>query len=280
MTKPRTWNLRLNIDVFNASVAALGDDQERAQFLTGMSCGMNGGCPRPGAPSALLEGFSVGSEMRKEAEAFVASKSGAGNSSVQARLKKYGSAQPTSNSDRTVIEQGSNTCSNSDRTNPQSTIYNPLTTNQPPSSSTQEVQEGKKGKKAPKEAKQPAWMEPFPADVLEAVAEIMEFYPRPPDDLQPPDRTTKHQDPVPETSRPKLAQRLTDIKAEGGNLEVCVIIARRFVEEYRVINARVWMKAAQFFFGSSSEAPWRDLYRAHVTNQAQLIETEEAVANG
>lgn len=128
-------------------------------------------------------------------------------------------------------------------------------------------------KKEPKAPKVPEWKKPFPEDVLDTVDEIMEFWARPAVDLQPADRQTGKRDPVPDTSRPKLAERLAEIKAEGGDLRVCVAIGRRFVEEYRKPGARVWMKAAQFFFGSRDDAPWRALYRAHVTNE-QTLEME------
>ena len=130
-------------------------------------------------------------------------------------------------------------------------------------------------KKEPKAPKVPEWKKPFPEDVLDTVDEIMGFWARPAEDRQPADRQTGKRDPVPETSRPKLAERLAAIKAEGGDLRVCVAIGRRFVEEYRKPGARVWMKAAQFFFGSRDDAPWRALYRAHVTNE-QTLEMETA----
>jgi len=69
MSRSRTWNLRLNLDSFNAAFAALADDPERSQFLAGLSRGMNGGMTRDGLSFPFQEGFLLGSEMRDEAEA-------------------------------------------------------------------------------------------------------------------------------------------------------------------------------------------------------------------
>ena len=114
-------------------------------------------------------------------------------------------------------------------------------------------------------------------DVLEALAGLREFWPDPEaGDLQPADRTTRRRDPVPKTRWPEVGARLAEIKAEGGDPAVCLAIGRRFVAEYRVEANRVWMKAAQFFFGKSADAPWRALYRAHVTNEALDLEAVEA----
>lgn len=70
MARSRTWNLRLNLDDFNAAFAALDDDSEKAHFLSGLSRGANGGDPKVGASSSFVSGFSIGSRMRQEAEGF------------------------------------------------------------------------------------------------------------------------------------------------------------------------------------------------------------------
>ncbi len=66
----RTWSMRFNLDDFNASYAALDDDSDKAQFLTGFSRGLNAGSLKDGASEALSCGFSLGHEMRREAEEF------------------------------------------------------------------------------------------------------------------------------------------------------------------------------------------------------------------
>ena len=50
----------------------------------------------------------------------------------------------------------------------------------------------------------------------------------------------------------------------GGDLGVCVAIAKRSVEEYKQGK---WIKAVQSFFGKSEDAPWKSYYQAHITNQ-------------
>lgn len=59
--------MRFNLDTFNAAYSVLDDDQEKAQFLTGFSRGLNGAAARDGAPEAHSSGFLIGSGMRQEA---------------------------------------------------------------------------------------------------------------------------------------------------------------------------------------------------------------------
>lgn len=167
--------------------------------------------------------------------------------------------------------------SNQNVTPVQSTEYKVQSTSSPDGEEGCGGRRAEKKKKAP--AKVPAWKAPFPEDVLEAVEEIMTFWAQSGKDWQPADRSTGKRDPVPETSRPKLADRLAAIQGEGGDLKVCVSIAKRFMEDYRRPGTRVWMKAAQFFFGVRDDAPWRALYRAHVTNE-RTLELEEVESNG
>jgi hypothetical protein len=75
MARARFWNLRLNLDEFNAALAALDDDQQRSDFLLGLSRGMNGGQLRLGADEALSMGFELGQGMRHEAEEYRAGRS-------------------------------------------------------------------------------------------------------------------------------------------------------------------------------------------------------------
>ena len=160
---------------------------------------------------------------------------------------------------------------------PDSLIPDSLIPEVPPLPPTPSAEGGKKAKKATKAVKVPEWQVALPKDVLEALAGLREFWPDPEaGDLQPADRTTRRRDPVPKTRWPEVGARLAEIKSEGGDPAVCLAIGRRFVAEYRVEANRVWMKAAQFFFGKSADAPWRALYRAHVTNEALDLEAVEA----
>ena len=95
--RDRIWNLRINLDAFNAAFAALAEDGERGQFLAGLSRGMNAGALRDGASAPFLEGFQFGLSMREEAEAFQAKQRDFGKASAEARLAKYGTAQPPRN---------------------------------------------------------------------------------------------------------------------------------------------------------------------------------------
>jgi hypothetical protein len=88
--RARTWNLRLNLDDFNAAFAVLADDVERGQFLGGMSIGMNSGTARPSAPDPLLEGYALGKAMRDEAEAYRQSQAVKGSKGGRPPLKTRG----------------------------------------------------------------------------------------------------------------------------------------------------------------------------------------------
>jgi hypothetical protein len=63
----RIWSMRFNLDTFNAAYSVLDDDQEKAQFLTGFSRGLNGAPTKDGATEANSSGFTIGSGMRHEA---------------------------------------------------------------------------------------------------------------------------------------------------------------------------------------------------------------------
>ena len=108
--------------------------------------------------------------------------------------------------------------------------------------------------------KSPSWKSALPPEVLESTREIMSFWPKRPS-VQP---DPKNPQPVPISSGPELASRLSEIMSLGGDLGVCVAIARRSVEEYKQGK---WIKAVQSFFGKSEDAPWKSYYQAHITNQ-------------
>ena len=68
--RARCWNLRLNLDIFNAAFAALDDQADRSDFLMGLSRGMNGGKVKEDCSDPMSVGFSIGEAMRSEAEGF------------------------------------------------------------------------------------------------------------------------------------------------------------------------------------------------------------------
>jgi hypothetical protein len=257
MAKGRIWMLHLNLDEFNAAFASLGNDVERSQFLAGLSRGMNAGSVRDDSSQAWLEGFDIGSSMRYEAEGFRGQKSSAGSASAKARLEKYGSSRPntvrtplehTANTVRTPFEQPSN----------QSTIHNPQSNNQQTTIDTKGMP-AKRGRKD--------WQEAFPGEVLEAFQEIQGFWPHAKQGHSQPTKDGNYQD-VPRTSGPELASRLDAIKKQGGDLSVCIAIAKRFVGEWE--RREVWLKAAENFFGKSDDAPWKGYYKAEATNRAVM----------
>lgn len=94
MANPRTWNLRLNLDEFNALAASLFTDGDRALALQGLALGMNAGpCP-DNVPDSFRRGWTIGSGMRSEADEFRAAQADRGKASAAKRLERNGSAQP------------------------------------------------------------------------------------------------------------------------------------------------------------------------------------------
>ena len=70
MTRARFWKLQINLDTFNSGFAALDGPQEQADFLVGLSRGMNSGKVKDDCSDPMSVGFALGSEMRQEAEGF------------------------------------------------------------------------------------------------------------------------------------------------------------------------------------------------------------------
>ena len=68
--RSKTWNLRLNMDAFNAAMVEHASDAERLAWLSGLWKGMNCVKLRPSAPPAMEEGYALGLSMRQEAEAY------------------------------------------------------------------------------------------------------------------------------------------------------------------------------------------------------------------
>jgi len=149
MPVPRTWNLRMNLDEFNALVSSLFADDARALALQGLSLGCNRGpCP-DGAPDPFRRAWEIGSGWRSEAECFIEKKKDAGSASAKARREKYGSSQPLartgyehrSSTVLGVLEQGTN---QSPIPNPQSSIPKPTARKAKPQESLDEILGDKK----------------------------------------------------------------------------------------------------------------------------------------
>ena len=111
----------------------------------------------------------------------------------------------------------------------------------------------------PRKEKRLPWKEKHDPDVVEATQEIMAIWPDS-SKSQP-----KKGETVPASKGPEVAIRLSEIKAQGGDVSICVAIASRFVDEFN--RGGMWAKAAENFFGRSDAAPWHGYYRAHLTNQ-------------
>jgi hypothetical protein len=74
MTRARCWNLRVNLDEFNAACWALTTEEEKALFLCGLLAGMNGAGVNHEVTSRFTKGHAIGKAMRDEAEAYRESK--------------------------------------------------------------------------------------------------------------------------------------------------------------------------------------------------------------
>ena len=124
----RAWNLRLNLDDFNALAGSMYLDLDRALALQGMVLGTNGGEIPGDVPVAFLRGWDLGRKMYQEALDFQAQQSMKGKVSAEKRRERTGTAQPHK------IEPIPNSGSNSGSTNLepndnlQSTIPNPQST--------------------------------------------------------------------------------------------------------------------------------------------------------
>lgn len=131
----RIWNLRLNLDEFNALYGVAFTPDDRSQVLMGLFVGCNGGDLPEDTSKLVRRGFEVSSVWRSEAEGYALAKSEGGKTSAKIRQSKYGTPQP-SKSPRTEVED----TSKSPRTdpepipNPQSfDLYNPQEKDMSPS---------------------------------------------------------------------------------------------------------------------------------------------------
>jgi hypothetical protein len=116
-----------------------------------------------------------------------------------------------------------------------------------------------------KKARAASWNKTFPKDVVESTNTILDFWPDPKKDIQPKKCPADLTQPVPESHSRFLAARLVEIQQEGGDLSVCVAIAKQYVDSYR--KGRNWIKAAEYFFGKTEDAKWKAYYQAELTNR-------------
>lgn len=251
----RIWNLRLNLDEFNGLVGSAFTTHDRSDILQGMIVGVNGGELPEDCSKVVRRSFEVCSRWRQEAEGYTLNQSNAGRASVQARKARLGTAQP-SKVVRTEPERGLNltTIHNPQSFNLQHPPPTPLGAGEPsildPGATANAASTGKsKAKKA--------WTKGFPEDVLDATSEIMAFWPN--ESRRQPNSDSR----VPRSSGPQLAARLEKIRQSGGELSVCVEIAKRAAGEF---EHGKWAKAAENFFGKSEDAPWLAYYQAHTSN--------------
>lgn len=153
MTRARCWNLRFNLDIFNAAFASLDTDQERSDFLVGFSRGVNAGKVKDDCSDPMSVGFAIGTEMRGEAEGF------------RAKSVENGSKRKSNGNDQMVYQMV-------DQTGTQSTIHNPQTTNNNP--------EAPKAS-SPSRARQSAEkkeMPPIPEELLPFLETLTRDWPR------------------------------------------------------------------------------------------------------
>ena len=241
----RVWNLRLNLDALNADFMSLSDDTEKGQYLSGLCSGANKGRLRNDSSVPFSEGFSLGQEMREEAEGLRSANSINGAKGGRQKLPEM---QPT----------GSPIGLPSGEPYPESLILNPLTKNEKSKEVVTAVSE------TTRHPRVPPWAKAHDQEVLLAASEVCSPWPHPKTDMQPDGKT-----PVPHISLPEVGQRLAEIRKEGGSLEICKAIATRVVTEFRT-SAGKWIKAPQHFFGKAPDAPWRAYYQAHITNEATM----------
>lgn len=126
---PRIWNLRINLDEFNAALGSVFTDEDRALLLQGMGLGFNGGLCSNTVPAPFRTGYAMGLESRKEADGYQQKKSIAGLASAETRKERYGTAQPSKEPRTLFVHCSSDVLTVSERCPNQSPIPNPLTNN-------------------------------------------------------------------------------------------------------------------------------------------------------
>lgn len=130
MAANRVWNLRLNLDAFNAAWLTLDTTEDRSAFLLGLCKGMNGGKLPTDPPQPLVDGFGMGSTMRKEAEGYRESRRVIGLLGGNPKLKRNHKVNHKVKVGLTLPLPQANHMDNA--------IPNPLTFNQNPESTNEE----------------------------------------------------------------------------------------------------------------------------------------------
>ena len=105
------------------------------------------------------------------------------------------------------------------------------------------------------------WLKAHPPELVHAAREILDLWPTPGGGHFQPGGVT----PVPGVSPSELASRLAEVHQMGVELQACVQIAHRAVQEWKDGK---WIKAPQYFFGKGKDSPFRAYYQAYVTNKA------------
>jgi hypothetical protein len=165
----RLWNLRLNLDEFNAALAGLFDDEERSHFLMGFAHGINGGSGSRGE-GAFCVGFDLGYATRQEALGFSEKKRQGGIKSAAARTQKTGSAN-------VVLEHNLNTTlaqleHNSDELQRNEVVFEPIYNLQSTELQTTELQT-QRARRSRKQDK----LEGYPEELKAMLTELHSLWP-------------------------------------------------------------------------------------------------------
>lgn len=252
MARARFWKLHINLDTFNAAFAALDSDQERSDFVVGLSRGMNAGKVKPDCSDPMSVGYAIGDEMRKEVEGF--REQCVLNGPKRKSNKKHHTV------DHTVHHMVDGEAT--ERLTERSTqSINPLIHKEVPPIAPLEGGMAGRRKRAPKQKQAETWMQPYDDDILSAVARIKAVWPthsckQPRSDAL-----------VPHTNFGELASRLSQIRADGADLEVLVAIALEHAKAFH--DGKTGAPAAHNYFGmrgfQGGPPPWKAAYQHHVT---------------
>lgn len=243
----RIWNLRMNLDEFNAINASLLDGAECELAWRGLAAGMNGAAMRSDAPVAWVKGFELGASMRQEADDY------------RERMRELGSAggsakaaNTTPKDDNTTLDLACATpCATPDAIacgmgnplpNPQSTILSLKSTPLPP----------KRGKRSRGEI-----ILSYGEETKEVVNTLLEEWP----EIDGANRKIQIQVDM-------FGSRVQDILTTQREItpEILIGAARMYLRE-----GNNWMMAPQFFFGpgkSKTETPrWLMYVRGYMRTQ-------------
>lgn len=159
----RIWNLRLNLDEFNAVYGAAFSDYDRSQLLIGLFIGCNNGSMPEDTSKILRTAFEVGYGWRQEAEGYRSAKSEGGKKSAASRKEKYGSNQPPQK-DKNFEDTSKILRGFPEQTSNQSPIPNPLTNTPLPPKGEKKVPGKNVG--------------PVPPELSESLGKLISLWPR------------------------------------------------------------------------------------------------------